>query len=564
MTQILNFILKKQPPTWPEFEEICPDGGVIPDCDIRVDPDYWGIPEPIETYGDLEVIHCPMESLTAKCGASVSVWMRPGCPPETSDVVCDTVQNPIEIAQDSSETIYILDGYPPYKWEIVGGSGFSLRWETTDDLGGRPDERLNSQNILYSSSASCGKARVKITDNCSTEVICEFDSSLASELNWDAISSGKTIVTGESGVTIAVRDGIGPYTWSVVGLGFSLGSAVTVGRFNTLNANWCACGTADITVTDGCDSQANGSVRCSDCGEWVLHDSCIQGYDFAYTWPDFYTADGKYKIEYSDHCTTEYPIDWTCCTFSEPYGYTFPLEQCNWCWDRSRGQHSKTEVFIWVPGSDHEVEYDWTNSAQTVLKSSSATVYVIGGTPPYTWDISGVGFSLQHTETTGLSNTVITSAAACGSGVITVEDKCDFQVGGSIRCSNGGQWVQIEHTDNGDEACGIMRGVGVDYHNTWSLICDAGGCYESWRGKYHVYEIAETNLNFWYGYPYTCADCNCDYWVPNGCVTCLQNTVLDCSYADPGTTGTFPCCYSDPKYHCKAVYKRLLEEWKCP
>lgn len=389
-----SFPLVKSSPTDSEYAEICTGGGSRPPCQIKVTA-YSGAATPSKTYGNLSVVNLPLKSETADCETIIDVYMQTGCPPGTPDVVCDDAQNPTEIAQNSSETIYILDGNSPYTWEIVGGHGFTLEHESTDDLGGRPDERLNSQNTLYSSADSCGTAKVKITDNCQTEVICEFDSSIASDL-----------------------------------------------------------------------------------------------------------------------------------------------------------------------------EYDWVNSGQTVARNGNIDVFITGGTPPYTWYIEGTGFSVHDIETYSLSNTIYTDSTACGSGVITIEDVCGVQVEGSARCTDYSEWVTIENTDNGDSACGIMRGAGVDYHNTWSSICDSGGCYETWRGQYHIHEQAEKYNEDWF--PGTCVAWpgnGCDVWMSDGCTVCLMDAVPDCHYAKPYYLAgwSFPECKGGPpgKYYCHAMYNRILQEWKC-
>lgn len=395
MTQILNFILKKDPPSESEFLEDCPEGGTIPDCEIRVDKDYTGAPPPTNTYGDLTVVHFPMQSETVDCETNVSVWMKPGCPPDTPDVVCDDVQNPTDIAQDSSETIYILDGDPPYLWEIIDGHGFSLEYESTGDLGERPDERKNSQNILYASSDSCGTARVQIVDNCQTELICEFASSLPSDF-----------------------------------------------------------------------------------------------------------------------------------------------------------------------------EYDWDNSGQTVVRSSSVDVFVKGGSPPYTWVVSGVGAAIHSVETYGLQNTVYTDGTSCGSATITVEDVCGTQIEGSVRCTSSGVWAELENAANGDSACGMFAGKGWDYRKLPGHTL-AGYEYTKWLGGYQVYET------FWVSlqgiYPEVCAsgfcDTKCDKFIPNGCDVCLLPSPIACSSVKAVCGGgTFPCCYcgGGSGAWCFAVNERKLYGWRCP
>ena len=74
-----------------------------------------------------------------------------------------------------------------------------------------------------------------------------------------------------------MQDGLGPYTWSVAGTGFSI-PATTDGVHNVVSADNTACGPATITVTDYCGDSATGYVRC-DTGFWceIPFTSCIIG-----------------------------------------------------------------------------------------------------------------------------------------------------------------------------------------------------------------------------------------------------------------------------------------------
>lgn len=391
-----SFPLVKSSPTDSEYAEICTGGGSRPPCQLKVMA-YSGSAAPSDTYGNLSVVNLPLQNETVDCETVVKVFMQTGCPDGTPDVVCDDAQNPTEIAPNSSETIYILDGNPSYNWEIVGGHGYSLGHETTENIGGRPDGRLNSRNTLYSSTDSCGTAQVKITDNCQTELICEFPSSIASDF-----------------------------------------------------------------------------------------------------------------------------------------------------------------------------EYDWVNSAQTVAKSSNVKVFISGGSPPYTWYVSGVGFSLHDIETYGNDNTVYADSTACGGGTITVEDICGVQVNGSVRCTTG-LWIMTEDTNNGDTACGGMFGAGYNYRQ--SLPYDWPAHYISQeKGENRLYEEFGVTRDHW-----TCAstctgecDTLCDTWVPNGCVPCLIQHPTDlCAVAGIYPEGGqlyFPCCShnSYPNPECYAVRRRRLYEWRCP
>jgi hypothetical protein len=94
-------------------------------------------------------------------------------------------------------------------------------------------------------------------------------------MTWDEALSGKTVARNNS-VGVYVQNGLGPYTWSVAGTGFSLTHAETDVVSNTLSADATACGTATITVTDFCGDSVTGYVRCT-TGQWseIPFTSCV-------------------------------------------------------------------------------------------------------------------------------------------------------------------------------------------------------------------------------------------------------------------------------------------------
>jgi len=84
------------------------------------------------------------------------------------------------------------------------------------------------------------------------------------------------------------------------------------------------------------------------------------------------------------------------------------------------------------------------NSDTTVTQSGGAAVAIIDttGSGPYYWYAAGFGFSMAAEQTSGLTNTLIASATACGSATITV-----IALGGScpnasgyVRCVSSGSW----------------------------------------------------------------------------------------------------------------------------
>jgi len=114
---------------------------------------------------------------------------------------------------------------------------------------------------------------VQMTDPCGNlcgedvEVTCKVCPP-ETVISWNDDLSAETIGRSED-KTVTVKDGLGPYKWSVAGTGFSLLHNETIGVGNTLQADASACGTATITVTDYCEDSVIGYVRGTEGSDWV-------------------------------------------------------------------------------------------------------------------------------------------------------------------------------------------------------------------------------------------------------------------------------------------------------
>jgi len=65
-------------------------------------------------------------------------------------------------------------------------------------------------------------------------------------------------------------------------------------------------------------------------------------------------------------------------------------------------------------------------------------VYVIGGCPPFTWGVTGTGFSIKNAETEEARfNTVHAADDACGDGILTVTDACGDSVEAILETDEG-------------------------------------------------------------------------------------------------------------------------------
>lgn len=88
------------------------------------------------------------------------------------------------------------------------------------------------------------------------------------------------------------------------------------------------------------------------------------------------------------------------------------------------------------------IAWDDDTSADTVAQSGNCTVAITDtdACGPYSWSVSGSGFTLDNATTSGLTNTLNAAADACGSAEVTVTDICSNEVVGYVRCGSDGRW----------------------------------------------------------------------------------------------------------------------------
>ena len=185
--------------------------------------------------------------------------------------------------------------------------------------------------------------------------------------------------------------------------------------------------------------------------------------------------------------------------------------------------------FSTIPGSvKYAFKWDPTNPEE-VNPNSNVEIKVIGGKPPYLWAVNEEnGFSLEHGETSGLSNTLHADSSACGTAEIIVNDDLGDVVTGYVRCTTG-QWVLVESI-----TCGTLDCCGATCHSEFYCI----------QGKYRY-------MDSW-----VAGNLMGDRWHPTGdCVkySCTPYTTDHCY--DPG--------YYPPLYHVGIHYKKMWE-WGCP
>jgi len=112
-----------------------------------------------------------------------------------------------------------------------------------------------------------------------------------------------------------------------------------------------------------------------------------------------------------------------------------------------------------------ELEWDWDNSAETIVQDATAAVFVTGGAGPFDWEVSGEGYTLSSYSDAGRSNTLIAGPSSCGSAIITVTDGCGIVVTGSVRNTTG-------YWDEKASQCGLVAAA------SWDINC-SGSIFEN-------------------------------------------------------------------------------------
>jgi hypothetical protein len=140
------------------------------------------------------------------------------------------------------------------------------------------------------------------------------------------------------------------------------------------------------------------------------------------------------------------------------------------------GDHNYTGN--WPP----KIQFDPSNPDQ-IDRNDEITIKIIGGCSPYTWSVSGNGFRLQDTQTTGLTNTLIADGSACGTATITVTGCVGPQATGYVRCKTGG-WYNLTFVCGADRFCTYAATTCTAYVGPYRYIhyrCVFGGpnCMET-------------------------------------------------------------------------------------
>lgn len=81
--------------------------------------------------------------------------------------------------------------------------------------------------------------------------------------------------------------------------------------------------------------------------------------------------------------------------------------------------------------------FDDDSTADTIAQDDDIIIYTTGGCGPFSWTVSGSGFSLENNETEGNNNTLYASESSGGCATITVTDESGQEISIGIRSTNG-------------------------------------------------------------------------------------------------------------------------------
>ena len=124
------------------------------------------------------------------------------------------------------------------------------------------------------------------------------------------------------------------------------------------------------------------------------------------------------------------------CSYFSGAAFAGICDECN----NSGGVQTFSGIFI-VPPEWRAIKWAPDN-LKVINRNATLTVSVINGTYPYSWSVSGTGFSLDpvQTQKKGSSNKLTAEDTACGAAEITVTDNDgipETMATGYVRCTSG-------------------------------------------------------------------------------------------------------------------------------
>ena len=204
-------------------------------------------------------------------------------------------------------------------------------------------------------------------------------------------------------------------------------------------------------------------------------------------------------------------------------------------------------------------DFAWASSLNATIARSASIFVSVADTScgPFSWAVSGTGFTLDNAVTAGVVNVLNADASACGVATVTVTGCDSTVVTAYVRCSEGGHWVSggtpwtpaDEPTIDG--TCNSASGIwcGAPSVGAASTLCYDYFGYYRWEGR-------GGTTGGYCGGAYggqECADVDCAGFLPN--VLSGENCNAQVCY-EIGTTPS--------SYQIKPVYTTCYyDTWEC-
>jgi len=193
-----------------------------------------------------------------------------------------------------------------------------------------------------------------------------------------------------------------------------------------------------------------------------------------------------------------------------------------------------------------ELLHFFNANPEEVDQGSSVNLAIESGCPPFSWTVSGGGFSLEE----GINGEMILSAngSACGSAEITVTDDLGQSITTYVR-STVGQWSSYTN------GCVLSGAPDSEVAGAITLVV------EKTQGKYNQKEVVTEsgsgdNCNIF---------CNNPTYGCIGCTPCLSWHCTSKGWYDCG--GSFSCgvwgCGEDDGTWCMCQVGLAYREWEC-
>jgi hypothetical protein len=192
-------------------------------------------------------------------------------------------------------------------------------------------------------------------------------------------------------------------------------------------------------------------------------------------------------------------------------------------------------------------------------QDGSTIINIKGSRPPFTWSVSENGFTLEDSQTWGLSNILYdgTACNTCEVAEITVTDAYEESVTGYVRCQNG-TWVYVA------DGCIITPGECSEIINPCNAdgrtyCCVYGKYYQvqhvSYGGSHPEWGLCPGDCCQPHGPVSYCLEGSCD--PVYGCDFCLVNGC--CKNSGYAGSPCPPVC----RRWCRCNLDIYYMEWRC-